>query len=40
MKKSILILALLCSTITTLIAQEIAPSNNIYGASVQLNYEL
>jgi hypothetical protein len=40
MKKSFLTLALLCATITTIVAQEIAPSKNIYGASVQLNYEL
>jgi hypothetical protein len=37
MKKSILTLALLCSTITTLVAQEIAPSKNKFGAILSTN---
>jgi hypothetical protein len=37
MKKSILILALLCATITTLVAQEIAPSKNKFGALLSTN---
>jgi hypothetical protein len=37
MKKSFLILALLCATITTLVAQEIAPSKNKFGATLSTN---
>ena len=37
MKKSILTLALLCSTITALVAQEIAPSKNKFGALLSTN---
>ena len=37
MKKSILTLALLCSTITTLVAQEIAPSKNKFGVILSTN---
>jgi hypothetical protein len=37
MKKSILTLALLCLTITTLVAQEIAPSKNKFGAILSTN---
>jgi hypothetical protein len=37
MKKSILTLALLCATITTSVAQEIAPSKNKFGAILSTN---
>jgi hypothetical protein len=37
MKKLFLILALLCATITTLVAQEIAPSKNKFGALLSTN---
>lgn len=37
MKKSILTLVLLCLTITTLVAQEIAPSKNKFGAILSTN---
>ena len=37
MKKSFLTLALLCATITTLVAQEIAPSKIIFGALLSTN---
>ena len=37
MKKSFLTLALLCCTITTLVAQEIAPSKNKFGAILSTN---
>lgn len=37
MKKSILTLALLCLTMTTLVAQEIAPSKNKFGAILSTN---
>jgi len=37
MKKLFLTLALLCATITTLVAQEIAPSKNKFGATLSTN---
>ena len=37
MKKSILTLALLCATITTIVAQEIAPSKNKFGVTLSTN---
>ena len=37
MKKSFLTLALLCATITTIVAQEIAPSKNKFGALLSTN---
>ena len=37
MKKLFLTLALLCATITTLVAQEIAPSKNKFGALLSTN---
>jgi hypothetical protein len=37
MKKLFLILALLCATITTLVAQEIAPSKNKFGVILSTN---
>ena len=37
MKKSILTLALLCSTITTLVAQDAEPSKNKFGAILSTN---
>jgi hypothetical protein len=37
MKKSFLILALLCATITTLVAQEIEPSKNKFGVVLSTN---
>ena len=37
MKKSFLTLALLCCTITTLVAQEIAPSKNKFGVILSTN---
>jgi hypothetical protein len=37
MKKSILTLTLLCATITTLVAQEIAPSKNKFGVILSTN---
>ena len=37
MKKSFLTLALLCCTITTLVAQEIAPSKNKFGFILSIN---
>ena len=37
MKKSFLTLALLCATITTIVAQEIAPSKNKFGVTLSTN---
>jgi hypothetical protein len=37
MKKSILTLALLCATITTLVAQDITPSKNNFGVTLSTN---